>query len=531
MRDSYRLLELDAGSSPEAVKRSYRDLVKLWHPDRYSPGSPLQKKAEEKLKEINLAYERIFKKPPGGIAEEPPPKSAHAAPAMAEETSGPKRPWPDGDPEIKGFRRAAAKQPAAERPKAARKSPDDRLSSRLRASWQQLRPRLRRARIGVAAALLAAALGAWALRRQSASPSGAAPAAAVAKPAAAPVAADSVPRPASPAPASGADQAANNLPTAAAPSPAGTQIGLPPRPASLAATLSAAGHAPPEVAPASPAAAPAPTPHLGTFAIGSTKAEVIAVQGAPDSFTDTIFQYGSSVVIFRNDRVDSWQEGTPALKVRAVRPAAAAPIGYFTVGSAKAEVIAVQGRPDSFTENAYQYGSSTVIFRNDRVVSWREGSTHLRARAPEELPSAHLDYFTRGSTRSEVIAAQGKPDGISANAYQYGSSLVLFDHDRVISWQNGSPPLRARLLPRLPAKAIGSFTIGSSKDEVVAVQGLPDRFTAAQFQYGTSTVDFTNDKVAGWQAGSPPLKVRRPEADPAVAGGPDLSGPAPVPAR
>jgi hypothetical protein len=531
LRDSYRLLELDAGSSPEAVKRSYRDLVKLWHPDRYSPGSPLQKKAEEKLKEINLAYERIFKRPPGGIAEEPPPKSAHAAPAMAEETSGHKRPWPNGDPETRGGRRPAPKQPAAERGNAARMPPVTRLSFWLRARWHQLRPWPRRARMGIAVALLAAALVAWALRRQSAHPSDGAPSAAAAKPAATPVAADSAPRSASAPPEPAARPAAMISSTPAAPNSAAVQIGSPPRPASPRAALPAEVQAPPGAARTEPGALPPAATHLGTFAVGSTKAEVIAVQGAPDSFTNTIFQYGSSVVIFRNDRVDSWQEGTPALKVRVASPEADAPIGYFTVGSTKAEVIGVQGRPDSFTANAYQYGSSTVVFRNDRVESWREGSARLRARAPEMLPSAHLDHFTRGSTRSEVIAAQGKPDGISANAYQYGSSLVLFDHDRVISWQNGSPPLRARMLPILPAKAIGSFTIGSSKDDVVAVQGLPDRFTAAQFQYGTSTVDFTDDKVTGWQAGSPPLKVRRPEADSAGAGGPDPSGPAPVPAR
>jgi hypothetical protein len=522
LRDSYRLLELDAGSSPEAVKRSYRDLVKLWHPDRYSPGSPLQKKAEEKLKEINLAYERIFKKPPGGIAEEPPPKSAHAAPAMAEETSGHKRPWPEGDPETRGGRRPTANPATGGRTKAARKSPEDRLSARLRARWQQLRPSPRRARIGIAAALLAAALGAWALRQQSASPIGAASLAAAAKPAAAPVDPDLAPQPASPAPESGPEPAAKSSPTAAAPSPAGTQVTRSPQ---------AARQAPPAAARAAPLAQPPSTARLGTFAVGSTKSEVIAVQGAPDSFTDTIFQYGSSVVIFRNDRVDSWQEGTPALKVRVASSEVPTPIGYFTVGSTKAEVIGVQGRPDSFTENAYQYGSSTVVFRNDRVESWRDGSTRLRARTLEELPSAHLDYFTRGSTRSEVIAAQGKPDGISANAYQYGSSLVLFDHDRVISWQSGSPPLRARILPILPAKAIGSFTIGSSKDDVVAVQGLPDRFTAAQFQYGTSTVNFTDDKVSGWQAGSPPLKARRPDAAPMENPAPNPSGPASTQAR
>jgi hypothetical protein len=42
--------------------------------------------------------------------------------------------------------------------------------------------------------------------------------------------------------------------------------------------------------------------------------------------------------------------------------------GYFTLGSTKAEVQAVQGSPTTSTDTAWQYGSSTVHFRIDRVV-------------------------------------------------------------------------------------------------------------------------------------------------------------------
>ena len=530
LRDSYRLLQLDAGSSPEAVKRSYRDLVKLWHPDRYSPGSPLQKKAEEKLKEINLAYERIFKKPPAGIAEEPPPKSAHAAPAMAEETAGNKHAWPDEDPVIKRARRPAQKPPASARANSAPPPPKARLGSRLLAAWRQLRLRIAWGRIAIIGAVLAAAVGVWTLRPQSAPPLEGAPQPAAAN-AAAPAAANPAPQTTGPTRESVAPSAKIHPPAAAAGDSATAQLRQNAPPASPTTIPQSAVPTPPAPTRASPGAPPPEAPHLGTFAVGSTKSEVIAIQGAPDSFTDTSFQYGSSIVLFRNDRVDGWQEGTPALKVRAASAEVAAAIGYFTVGSTKAEVIGIQGRPDSFTANAYQYGSSTVVFRNDRVESWREGSTRLRARTLAELPSARLGYFTRGSTRAEVIEAQGKPDGTSANAYQYGSSLVFFDHDRVVSWQSGSPALRARILPALPAKPIGSFTVGSSKDDVVAVQGLPDRFTAAQFQYGSSTVEFTDDKVSGWQAGSPPLKVRPPGAEAAETGKPGPAGPGPTPAR
>jgi curved DNA-binding protein CbpA len=43
----------------EDVKRSYKELVKVWHPDRFASDSKLQQRAGEKIKQINLAYERI----------------------------------------------------------------------------------------------------------------------------------------------------------------------------------------------------------------------------------------------------------------------------------------------------------------------------------------------------------------------------------------------------------------------------------------------------------------------------------------
>jgi hypothetical protein len=52
-------LELKPGASREEVEQGYRDLVNVWHPDRFANNLRLQKKAEEKLKEINAAYEYI----------------------------------------------------------------------------------------------------------------------------------------------------------------------------------------------------------------------------------------------------------------------------------------------------------------------------------------------------------------------------------------------------------------------------------------------------------------------------------------
>ena len=53
------ILGLKPSASQEEVNQAYRDLANVWHPDRFVGNPRLQKKAEEKLKEINAAYEYI----------------------------------------------------------------------------------------------------------------------------------------------------------------------------------------------------------------------------------------------------------------------------------------------------------------------------------------------------------------------------------------------------------------------------------------------------------------------------------------
>ena len=57
----YHVLDLQPGASQELVKQAYRDLVKIWHPDRLSADDQrLRHKADIKLKEINEAYLQIM---------------------------------------------------------------------------------------------------------------------------------------------------------------------------------------------------------------------------------------------------------------------------------------------------------------------------------------------------------------------------------------------------------------------------------------------------------------------------------------
>ena len=55
----FEILELNPDASPDEVKQAYKDLVNIWHPDRFSNNPHLKEKAEKKLKEVNQAYETL----------------------------------------------------------------------------------------------------------------------------------------------------------------------------------------------------------------------------------------------------------------------------------------------------------------------------------------------------------------------------------------------------------------------------------------------------------------------------------------
>jgi curved DNA-binding protein CbpA len=56
------VLALDHDATATEIKEAYRDLVKVWHPDRFGSDPRLRRKAEEKLQQINDAY-RLLQSP------------------------------------------------------------------------------------------------------------------------------------------------------------------------------------------------------------------------------------------------------------------------------------------------------------------------------------------------------------------------------------------------------------------------------------------------------------------------------------
>lgn len=60
MNDPYSILGVSSSASDDEIKRVYRELARKYHPDNYQ-NNPLADLAEEKMKEINEAYDAITK--------------------------------------------------------------------------------------------------------------------------------------------------------------------------------------------------------------------------------------------------------------------------------------------------------------------------------------------------------------------------------------------------------------------------------------------------------------------------------------
>ena len=56
----YEVLGVPENASEEEIKKAYKELVKKYHPDKYQD-NPLADLAEEKLQEVNEAYDMLMK--------------------------------------------------------------------------------------------------------------------------------------------------------------------------------------------------------------------------------------------------------------------------------------------------------------------------------------------------------------------------------------------------------------------------------------------------------------------------------------
>ena len=64
MNDPYKVLNVSRDATDAEIKKAYLALARKYHPDNYHD-SPIADLAQEKMKEINAAYEQITKERSG----------------------------------------------------------------------------------------------------------------------------------------------------------------------------------------------------------------------------------------------------------------------------------------------------------------------------------------------------------------------------------------------------------------------------------------------------------------------------------
>lgn len=59
IRRSFKILELHYAATEAEARQAYKDIVNVWHPDRFCNNPRLKQRAEKKLQEVNEAYEAV----------------------------------------------------------------------------------------------------------------------------------------------------------------------------------------------------------------------------------------------------------------------------------------------------------------------------------------------------------------------------------------------------------------------------------------------------------------------------------------
>ena len=170
---------------------------------------------------------------------------------------------------------------------------------------------------------------------------------------------------------------------------------------------------------------------------------------------------------------------------------------YFNIDSTMEEVRAIQGTPTSISkyigEEVWHYGISDIKFKNKKVYEYyNDGNLCI------EKTETTKGYFNIGSTMDEVRAIQGTPTSISKyigeEIWHYGISDIKFKNKKVYEYYNDG-----NLCIEKTKTTKGYFNIGSTMDEVRAIQGIPtsvSKYIGEEiWHYGISDIKFKNKKV------------------------------------
>ena len=197
----------------------------------------------------------------------------------------------------------------------------------------------------------------------------------------------------------------------------------------------------------------------------------------------------------------------------------------ISLGSSKALVKEVHGEPSEIISSnihkeIWRYGYSTVLFKSLKgkksVAGWENTGNLKITLKPKNKVVGGRKYFTRGSHTDDVLRVQGTPGTIWPNSeqnsetwrYGYSTVTISIPQNTVTDWSNNGN-LKVQLLasPEKRSVEIRFFTIGSSKEDVIHIQGTPSAISNGQnhtefwrYGYDTVTISLTTGRVTGWNS-------------------------------
>jgi hypothetical protein len=118
---------------------------------------------------------------------------------------------------------------------------------------------------------------------------------------------------------------------------------------------------------------------------------------------------------------------------------------YFTIGSTREHVIAVQGKPRwldnkfdprEFNYGLYDFSSRANVFfdRHGHVVSWKNNDQKLLAKFVADLNKyPGIETFTYGSPIELVVIIKGQPEEVYRDRLIFSDGVIVyFDEDNLV---------------------------------------------------------------------------------------------------
>ncbi len=124
---------------------------------------------------------------------------------------------------------------------------------------------------------------------------------------------------------------------------------------------------------------------------------------------------------------------------------------YVTVGLTQDEVMAIAGTPVSSSEDRLVYKGAEIDFSGGKVAGWKIDpfTSPIRVKLWPDAPvDTSLQFFSAGSTKNDVLVVQGSPTSFTQDRFGYGTSEVYFQNDRVVSWKNDPMSVPLRVASR-----------------------------------------------------------------------------------